>query len=137
MVSTELRVRYAETDAMGVVHHSNIFVWFELGRSDWMRRAGLPYPALEARGLLAPVVEAQARFHAPARYDDVLQVETRATDLTPVKIIFAYRVLREGRLLTEGSTVHAFINLSGRPIALPKKLPEAWESLAQAVEQDR
>jgi len=137
MVTTELRVRYAETDAMGVAHHSNIFIWFELGRSDWMRSRGLPYPELEARGVLAPVVATEARFHAPARYDELLVIETRAEDLTPVKTIFSYRVLRDGRLLAEGRTVHAFINLSGRPVALPKKLPEVWEMLAGAVEQER
>lgn len=137
MVTTELRVRYAETDAMGVVHHSNIFVWFELGRSDWMRSRGLPYPELEAKGVLAPVVETEARFHAPARYDQLLVVETRGEELTPVKLVFAYRVFREGRLLAEGRTVHAFINLSGRPVALPKKLPEVWDLLSHAVEQDR
>lgn len=137
MVTTELRVRYAETDAMGVTHHSNIFVWFELGRSDWMRAAGMPYPQLESLGVLAPVVGAEARFHAPARYDELVHVQTWAEEITPVKMIFAYKALREERLLAEGKTTHAFINFSGRPLALPKKLPEVWEQLARHVEGHR
>ena len=76
VVEAQVRVRYAETDAMGGVHHANYFVWFELGRTEYTRAVGLPYREVETRGVRLVVIEASARFHAPARYDDVVVIRT-------------------------------------------------------------
>ena len=89
-----MRVAYADTDQMAMVYHANYLVWFERGRTEAMRELGLAYAALEARGLLLPVVEAGIRFRAPARYDDVLAIETVVATLGPASIGFRYRVRR-------------------------------------------
>lgn len=94
--SSMLRVRYAETDQMGVAYHGEYFAWFEVGRTDLLRGHGLTYRELEMQGLRLPVIETQARFLKPARYDDVLEIRTRVLELGGVRISFAYEVHREG-----------------------------------------
>ncbi len=92
--STEIRVRYAETDAMGVVYYANYFVWFEIGRTDWIRGRGVTYREFEEQGVLLPVVEAHCAYRASARYDDLVRLETRLAALTPARVSFAYRATR-------------------------------------------
>ncbi len=120
---TSVRVAYADTDQMGIVYHANALVWFERGRTEAMRELGLPYAALEARGVLLPVVEAGARFLRPARYDDLLAVETVVAGLGRVRLRFRYRVRRDDSpgspVLIEGFTEHAFIDRGGRLVRLP------------------
>src|SRR5271163_3885475 len=104
-----VRVRYAETDQMGVVYHSNYLVWFEIGRVEFMRSHGLSYREMEQEeGCMIAVVEATARYRAPARYDEELVVETKLTSARGAVVRFAYKVLRlaDGVLLCEGETVH-------------------------------
>lgn len=127
MVAAEVRVRYADTDAMRVVYHANYLVYFEVGRNELMRAWGMPYVEFERRGILIPVVEGQVRWVFPAHYDDLLRVETRVSHISPAKITFAYRILRaeDGKLCCEGTTVHAFLS-GGRPGALPKLAPDLW-----------
>lgn len=123
---------------MGVVYHANYLVWFEVGRNEIMRAYGLPYIEFERQGVMVPVVEAQVRWLFPARYDDVLHVETRVADLSPARITFAYRILRaeDGKLCCEGQTVHAFLGPTGRPSALPKLAPGLWAAFkAKMAEQ--
>jgi acyl-CoA thioester hydrolase len=128
MQTTSLRVRYSETDAMGIVHHSNYLRFFEVGRVELMRDWGVPYTEFEAQGISSPVIEATMNFRAPARFDDLLTIETRVVLLTPVRIRFGYRVLRDGALLCEGETGHAFTgSSSGRPVALTKVAPDLYE----------
>jgi acyl-CoA thioester hydrolase len=119
-----LRVRYAETDAMGVVHHSHFLVWFESGRTELMRQAGCPYADMEREGYRMPVVEASCRYVSPARYDDLVTVETRVEDLTRVTARFSYRVERasDGAVLATGSTRHAATDERGAPRRLPERL---------------
>lgn len=136
MVITPLRVRYAETDKMSFVHHANYLVWFELGRSDWMRSKGVPYPEFEARGIFVPVIEARCRYHAPAHYDEEVAVESRLQALSPTRITFAYCVRRGERRLAEGSTEHAFIDARGRPVSLKRAQPELWAQLQQLFAVD-
>lgn len=133
MVNAEVRVRYADTDAMGVVYHANYLVWFEVGRNELMRAWGLPYVDFEKRGIMVPVVEGTVKWVYPARYDDLLTVETRVAELSPARITFAYRIIRsgDGKLCCEGRTVHAFLGTNGRPGALPKLAPDLWESFRQ------
>jgi len=130
MVSTQVRVRYADTDAMGVVYHANYLVWFEVGRNELMRAWGVPYVDFEKRGILVPVADGKLRWVYPARYDDLLDIETRVERLSPARITFAYRILRaeDGRLCCEGSTTHAFVGPNGRPGALPKLAPDLWSA---------
>lgn len=116
--TTPFRVRYPEVDRMGVVHHTQYFVWFELGRTELMRSSGLPYGVLEDEaGILFPVVEAGARYRRPARYDEVLEVRTGIAALTPVRVRFVYRIERptDGTLLADGFSVHAAVGRDGRP----------------------
>ncbi len=96
MTSTShLRVRYVETDQMGVAHHSNYFAWFEVGRTDFIRELGTSYRQLESEGLLLAIAEAQVRYHQPARYDDLLRVETRLERVQSRSVTFAYEIFRE------------------------------------------
>lgn len=127
-VTSTVRVRYADTDAMGVVYHANYLVWFEVGRGDFMREVGIPYTEFEKRGIFVPVVEAGLHYKQPGRYDEVLTVETTVAELTVAKVRFAYRILRDGVLLCEGFTVHAFV-ADGRPVALPKVAPDLFDGL--------
>ncbi|HZN03453.1 MAG TPA: thioesterase family protein [Candidatus Polarisedimenticolia bacterium] len=119
-----VRVRYPEVDRMGVVHHRNHFVWFEIGRTELMREAGLPYAGVEDGGLYLPVIEASCSYHSPARYDEELQVTTTLEKVSPVRATFGYRLERkaDGRLLASGTTTHAAIDGRGRPRRLPDAL---------------
>jgi acyl-CoA thioester hydrolase len=112
-VTTEIRVRYAETDQMGIVYYANYLVWFEIGRVELLRSLGLAYSQLEKdHQCILPVVEANCRYRSPARYDDQIVIETRPSLLRGSVIKFAYRILRkaqlgeEQKLLAEGETVH-------------------------------
>ena len=112
-VTTEVRVRYAETDQMGIVYYANYLVWFEIGRVELLRSLGLAYSQLETdHQCILPVVEATCRYRAPARYDDEILIETRPSLLRGSVIKFGYRILRKGAegeeptLLAEGETVH-------------------------------
>ena len=119
-----VRVRYAETDQMGVVYHANYFVWFEVGRVELMRQRGLDYKRMEAEeGCGIAVVEATARYKAPARYDDELVIETRVLQVRGPVVRFAYRIVRaeDGLLLCEGETVHVVVGRDMKRMPLPRK----------------
>ncbi len=121
---TTVRVRYAETDQMGVVYHSNYFIWFEVGRVELIRSLGIEYKKMEVEDDCHIVVaEAHCRYHHPARYDDVLRVRTRIADGRSRVIRFAYEVFHAetGRLLATGETTHVICGRDGRPRSLPAK----------------
>ena len=122
--SSRVRVRYAETDAMGIAYYGNYFTWFEVGRTDLLRRLGRRYRDLEREGILLPVVEALCRFRAPARYDDELEVSTRGGLRSAVRVEFRYEVHRsdDGTLLATGHTLHAATDAAGRPRRLPGEI---------------
>jgi len=123
-----VRVRYAETDRMNVVHHASYIVWFEVGRSELMRAAGIPYRELEdAHGLLFPVIEVGATYRQPAAYDEELEVRTTCTTLSPVRVRFDYEIARPGsdQVLAAGFTVHACVGReTGRLARMPAWLME-------------
>jgi acyl-CoA thioester hydrolase len=100
----ELRVRFCETDLMGIVHHGNYLTYFEAGRVDWLRKRGVTYAEWALHGQHLPVIEVNLRYRAPARFDDVLTVETRLTELRSVSLRYDYRITRDAALLAEGST---------------------------------
>ncbi len=118
---TSFHVRYAETDAMGIVHHSTYIVWFEEGRSNYMRSIGFPYSDVERMGYYFTVVEVQARYLVPARYDERVRVETFLAELQSRGLTFGYRVFRErdNTLLVEGWSRHVCIDQGGRPRRIP------------------
>jgi acyl-CoA thioester hydrolase len=121
--SSFIRVRYAETDQMGVAYHGGYFAWFEVGRTDLLRGRGVTYRELEARDVRLPVIEAHARFLRPVLYDDVLEVRTRLQSFSGARVSFAYEVHREGEgPLATGSTEHAAVDGRGRPRRLPPDL---------------
>lgn len=135
MNEARLRVIYGDTDQMGVVYYANYFRYFELARSEWFRSRGGSYKALEAEGSLLPVVEATCRYRAPAKYDDVLVIETEVTELRRASLVFSYRIRREGeaRVLCEGRTVHACINREGKPTRIPDAVVRIFESAGGAA----
>ncbi len=120
----KVRVRYAETDKMGVVYYANYLVWFEIGRCEWFRQSGGTYQGLEAAGTVLPVIEAQCRYRRPARYDDEIEIVTRAKLLSPVRLRFEYEVTRRGEdePLAAGFTEHAAVDREGRPRRLPREV---------------
>ncbi len=115
-----IRVRYADTDAMGVAYNGVYLTWFEVGRTEWLRARGLPYRAVEEKGLTLPVVEAHLRLRRAARYDDMLDVEARLAEIRSRSLRFDYRILRDGVCLADGWTQHAPLDgTSGQVIRLP------------------
>lgn len=124
---SQVRVRYAETDRMGVVYYANYLVWFEVGRTEWLRQTGWSYSAMEREGgVQLPVIEAHCEYRVPARYDDDVEIAAYATLLTPVRIRFDYQLTRiaDGTRLAGGHTVHAAVDLTGRPCRLPARVRE-------------
>jgi acyl-CoA thioester hydrolase len=121
---SEIRVRYAETDQMGVVYHTNYLVWCEVGRTDFMREAGASYAQMERDGIFLAVTDASVRFHAPARYDDLICVETSLTDLKSRTITFEYllRHAGTGQRLATARTTLVSIDRGGQVTAIPPAL---------------
>jgi acyl-CoA thioester hydrolase len=134
---TRLTVRYAETDQMGIAHHSNYAVWFEAARSDFLRRAGLPYSEVEKRGVMMPLYGISARFIAPARYEDELSVTTWIRELGRVRMTLCYEVYRvkDGALLATGETQHAFTDADLRPVDLKKAAPDLFALLEKCADK--
>jgi acyl-CoA thioester hydrolase len=119
-VETDLRVRYSETDQMGIVYHAHYLVWFEIGRTEWCRAAGLPYAGMERSGLFIPVTRAECAFRRRSTYDDPIRIVTRMTQLGGRGCTFAYEVRNPaGELLADGATRHVFTDPAGRAIRAP------------------
>jgi acyl-CoA thioester hydrolase len=120
---SRVRVRYAETDQMGVVYYANYLVWFEVARTDLLRDSGWSYREMETDGFALPVIEAHCEYKQPARYDDEIQIATTGTIVSPVRVQFAYEVSRpsDGQRLATGHTVHAVLDREGRPCRLPER----------------
>jgi acyl-CoA thioester hydrolase len=117
-----IRVRYAETDRMGLLHHANYLVYFEQGRTELLRSQGLAYKDLEDQGYLLVLTKAEVKYRSPARYDDLLTLRTIVVRTTTVRVDHRYELLRDGVLLAEGSTTLASVDRNGRIQALPDVL---------------
>jgi acyl-CoA thioester hydrolase len=119
-----VRVRYAETDKMGVVYYANYLAWFEVGRCEWLRSLGWTYREMEEHGTLLPVIEAHCEYRQPSRYDDEMVIRTTGTLMSPVRIRFDYEVIRraDGVVAAAGHTVHAATDRGGRPRRLPDRV---------------
>ena len=131
-VDAEVKVRYAETDAQGVVYHGSYVVWFEVGRTEYCDAAGYPYARMEAEGVNIVVSDLAARYRRPARYGDTVRVATRLAAIRSRGCTFAYRItLPDGSLAVEGETIHLFVDQkSGRPTAVPEPIRAAMTGFA-------
>jgi acyl-CoA thioester hydrolase len=126
----EIRVRYADTDQMKVVYHGKYLEYFEVGRSALIRSLGMPYSELEDRGILLPVVEVHAKYRKPARYDELLLIESFVTEIPQATLKIEYRIClgSEENLLVEGYTVHSFLNTStSKPTRAPSYFVQILE----------
>jgi acyl-CoA thioester hydrolase len=124
--STEISVRFAETDSQGIAHNSNYLVWFEVARIDYLARYAGGYQALRDQGLEAIVTEAHVNYRAPARFGDVLRIHARCVDVRGARFRYEYVVERDGTIVADGSTSHAFVDAKTlRPTRAPKGLVEA------------
>ena len=130
----EIRVRYAETDKMGITYHANYFLWFEVARIHMLDDLGVVYKTLEDEGYFLPVVECQARFLASARFDDVVRIVTELEVTNRAKFRIDYVVWCGDRKITKGYTYHAFMDKDGRVIRPPERFLKAAEAYAVEVE---
>jgi acyl-CoA thioester hydrolase len=133
-IATEYRVTFSDTDAMGVVYYANYFEWFEIGRTEFFRSLGIPYKELDARGFVTPVVEAYCKFIKPARYDEILLIDTRVSVFKRATIRFEYSVIqkKDGLKLAAGYTVHAFLNKEdGKIVRIPEYIVDALKKLIE------
>ena len=120
--TTTIRVRYAETDAMGIVHHAVYPVWMELGRSNLLREMGQSYPEWEAQGVFMGVGELRVKYRMPARYDELVDITTWVKEAGRRKVVFGYEVRRDGTRLVEGETLHMIMGADGRARVLPEAM---------------
>jgi acyl-CoA thioester hydrolase len=123
-----IRVRYAETDKMGVVYYANYFVWFEVARADLLRSLGWTYREMEHAGVALPVIEAHCDYHRPARYDEEMEVRAKGRMLSPVRMEFTYEVVRrdDQMVAASGRTVHAALDPAGKPCRLPDRIRQLF-----------
>jgi acyl-CoA thioester hydrolase len=120
----QVRVRYAETDQMGVLHHANYLVYFEQARTELLRQQGRTYRDMEAEGFFLVIAKAEVKYRAPARYDDLLTIRTTVTRTSPVRLEHCYEVFRDGTLLAEGTTTLACVDRNGKLQAMPAWVTE-------------
>ena len=132
---TRLTVRYAETDQMGIVHHSNYPIWFEAGRTDFLKSMGMTYSAMEKSGVLLPLYEMHCQFKYPAKYEDEIVVQTSLKSVSRVRVTFFYQVIHagDGLLLAIGETLHAFTDNELKPINAQKAIPFVFSALCQEI----
>jgi len=134
---TKLKVRYVETDQMGIVHHSNYYAWFEVGRTEYITGIGMTYKEMEENNIMLPVIESSCRYIQGAKYEDILIIQTFMKELNGAKVIFNYNVIREvdAKILAKGSTTHAFVNEKFRVINLKKKNIEMWSRFQKLLKE--
>ncbi|MGO5066356.1 acyl-CoA thioesterase [Clostridium sporogenes] len=131
---TETTVRYVETDQMGVVHHSNYYPWFEIGRTEFIKATGMKYTDIENIGVMMPLTESYCKYIKPAKYEDEIIIETSIEKLTPVKIIFSYKIIKKenNELLAKGNTTQAFVDKNNfRVMNLKQCNEELWNKLME------
>jgi acyl-CoA thioester hydrolase len=131
MVSeTHLVVRYAETDRMGIVHHSNYAIWFEAGRTDFIKKAGISYSKIEERGIMLPLIELKCNFKSPANYEDDIIIKTSIKEMSFTRIKFYYEAVRnidKPVILSTGETMHVWTDKNLKPVNLKKYSPDLYE----------
>lgn len=133
-----LKVRYVETDKMGVVHHSNYFAWFEMARVELIEKAGYTYAQLEKEGIMLPLLNASCDYIFPAYFDDILDITIYIKEIKGVKITFRYEISKhggDGTIITKGQTTHAWTNSNLRPINIKKVNPELYNKFIEICEK--
>ncbi|GFZ34492.1 thioesterase [Clostridium zeae] len=128
---TKIKVRYVETDQMGIVHHSNYYAWFEVGRTEFIKESGISYSDMESNGIMMPLVESNCRYMVGAKYEDEVTIKTWVEELNGAKVVFSYEVIRDADKITlaKGKTVHAFVNKDFKIINLKKNNIEIWNKI--------
>ena len=137
MISKSIvKVRYVETDKMGIVHHSVYPIWYELARTDLSKLAGFPYSKMEEEGVLTPLVELNSKYIKPAFYDDELIVTATVSKLTPARVVFSYEVFKKDsdKPINTGYTIHALVNKDMKPINTKKLFPDIYEAMSKMME---
>ena len=134
-IMNSFTVRYAETDQMGIVHHSNYPIWFETGRTEYFRKIGISYSEIERRGYLLPLTEVSVTFKSPARYEDDILVVTRITSMTCVRLEFEYQIINNmtNQLYAKGKTSHAWTDKQFKPLDFLKAQPEIFDILKKSM----
>ena len=132
---TKIIVRYAETDRMGIVHHSVYPIWYEVARTEAIKKIGISYSEMEKLGIMTPLSELNCKYILPAEYEDVLLIQVEISRLTPARIVFEYKVYKESdnNLINTGSTMHAFVGKDLRPLNLKKQFPNIFEKINDLV----
>ena len=132
---TGLTVRYAETDQMGIVHHSNYPIWFEAGRTEFIKQMGMPYSKIEEIGAMLPLLELKCTFKGFAKYEDEIIIKTYIKEYTGTRLLFHYDVCKAGdeKVITEGETLHVWTNINLKPVNIRKYRPEISELIEKAV----
>ena len=135
---SKITARYAETDQMGIVHHSVYPVWFEVARTEFIRHVGMSYTEMEQAGVMLPLAGLTCRYYYPARYEDEVTVTVSIQTFTPARIEFLYEVhhAETGKLLVRGTTLHGWTDHSLRPVNLKKRFPEIYEVVKRAQEEE-
>ena len=139
ITETRLTVRYAETDMMGIVHHSRYYPWFEVARTEFIKHSGMSYTEMEKSGVLLPLTETGCKYLQGLRYEDEVLIKCRLSYLSIARCRFEYEVykLPEMKLMSNGHTCHGFVNEEFKPLNLKKTRPELWEKLTSLLEQDK
>ena len=131
----KIKVRYAETDKMGIVYHSNYLIYFEIGRTEFINECGISYIEMEKMGIMIPLLESNCKYVQGAKYADELTVKTWIEELSAAKVRFSYSIIREsdGKEITRGNTLHVFVDNGFKIINLKKKFPEIMSMLEGLV----
>lgn len=134
--ATVLEVRYAETDMMGIMHHSRYYPWFEVARTDFIKQIGMTYSEMEKMGIMMPLTETGAKYISGLKYEETAEVSCTLCELSVARCGFYYSVKRlsDGKITTTGITRHAFVDSGFKPINLKKKFPELYEKFEKLVE---
>jgi acyl-CoA thioester hydrolase len=130
-----IRVRYAETDQMGVVYPGNYYTWFEVGRSEFFESLGYTYKRLEEEGIILPVIESSCQYIQPAKYYDEIIIRTKIDSLKGIRLTFNYEIIRkeDETVLAKGKTIHAFVDKSLKPVRIKKVNKKVWELLNNCI----
>ena len=136
-IKTQIRVIYADTDAMGIVYHTNYIKWFEVGSNEYLLELGYPYFRLESEKLWLPVASVECLYKAPARYDDILEITAWMSELKAASLTMSYEIRKEetGELLVTGSTRHAITDDQMKPVRFKRYNPELYQLVTKAMEE--
>lgn len=134
---TKVEVRYAETDKMGIVHHSVYPIWYELARTKFIKELGISYSQMEEMGVMTPLVQLSCKYIHPADYEDILTIRVSVSKLTPARVVFDYEVYKEGieKPINTGSTTHAWVEKNLHPINFKKEFPELYKKIESTIEE--